>query len=408
MFIPIAIAALFILALSSNVATSFGTNDPRTQRKWSKRLFKYALDNMWLTTKGFLGTGADAVIQVDKDLTKGPGDKIIFELLYPLTEAGQGDDGTIKTNHEALTIGNFTVEIHERGHSVSCAGKMSAKRTSTNLRETGKTALGIWTGEQLENDLIRALAGIYNVSGAIATVNEATPSANRRLIGGYTLAGTGSNVYGELASVTTTLAEGAQMSLQLLSLIRRKAMLATPKIRPVTVDGKPWYMVLLHPYQVKSLKNSTATNNWTHIQRDANLRGEKNPLFTGAVGVWDGMILHEYDRIPTCTGAGSSALAEGFAMHATHSSRTSDPAAEGVSFARALLLGAQAGVLGWGQEPQWHEEYLDMGNRKPAVGTDMLYGAAKTRFNQFTQPSTNTAQEDFGVFAIDTTIFDDS
>lgn len=404
-------ALLALAALASFTSTSFATGNPLTEEKWSKKLFAYGLDHMFFTQKGMISREAGSIIQVISELEgeKIAGDQVTMRLRYPLSEAGQGDDGTILTNNEALVIANFNIKIHERAHSTKLAGKMSGKRTSIKFREEGMGALGDWVAQAIENDIYAAAAGLYNVSSAIATVNEAAPSANRRYIGGHTLTGTGPTKYGSLASVTTSLDDGAQMSLQLLSVVKRKARLADPQIRPLVVKGERWHVVLLHPYQVKSIKNSTATNNWTQIQRDANIRGEKNPLFTGAVGVWDGMILHEYDRIATCTGAGSSAIAEGFQQKATAASRTPDAAASGVSFARAIFLGAQSVGLAWGQRPSWGEEFADIAElkRQPVIGTDMLYGVAKTQFSKFTGSASNTAQEDFGAFVIDTTIFAD-
>lgn len=388
--------------------TQFGTDDPRTQKKWSKLLFKHALDRMFFTQRGMLGVDENSVIMVDKNLTKEKGDKINFEMQYPLTGDGQGDDGAIETNNEALTIANFLVTVHERAHSVASAGKMSAQRTATNIRKAGKAALGNWMGQIMEQDIYNALAGLYNVSTSIATVNEAAPSTNRKFIGGYSLAGTGPNSYGTLASVlATNLDDAAQMNTRLISLIKRKAIMASPRFRPIRIKGEDFFVMLLHTLQIKSIKAETGDRGWTAIQKDAAVRGKDNPLFSGAAGLWDGVILQQYDKVATCTGAGSSAIAEGFQQNATLASRTSDAAASGVSFARALFLGAQAGALAYAQLPAWYEKMLDLG-RKPAVGTDVLYGAAKTRFNKYTQPSGgNTAQEDFAAYTVDTAVFTD-
>ena len=119
--------------------TRFGTNDRNTQQKWSDKLFRRGMGINWFSR--LMGTSENSAIQVDKDLTKGIGDKVNFRLLALLTGDGIGDDGTIKGNGEALKVGNFRVEVHERGHSVEAGGRISTQRTSTNIREDGKAAL---------------------------------------------------------------------------------------------------------------------------------------------------------------------------------------------------------------------------------------------------------------------------
>jgi len=46
---------------------------------------------------------------------------------------------------------------------------------------------------------------------------------------------------------------------------------------------------LIHPFQEYDLK-SHAT--WTQAQREANVRDWKNPIFSGAIGVYDGVFLY--------------------------------------------------------------------------------------------------------------------
>lgn len=83
-------------------------------------------------------------------------------------------------------------------------------------------------------------------------------------------------------------------------------------------------------------------------------------------------MIHEYERILTYATWGSGGATPG---------------------ARALLLGAQAGVHAYAQYPHWYEKLFQY-NRIPGVATDLIYEVAKTVFNS----------EDFGVIAIDTYI----
>jgi len=390
------------------MSTQFGANDPRTQAKWSRKMFEYAIQELWLTQHGFIGTGPNSIIQqlTELDGKRVAGSKVTVEMEVPLQGAGQGDDGDTTGKEEALTVLNQTVEIHERAHSVVSAGKMSEKRTSTDIREAGKRQLGIWQAQKLENDLMAALYGLYNESG-ISVVNESAPSSARIYFGGQTAAGAVSDALTSDATLSAATTANYLCGLQLLDVMKRKAKLCTPKIVPLRVKGypKPIYVVLLHEYQIKAIQLQTGTNSYQTLMAQAQRRGEDNPLFAGAEFLWNGMLVYDYERAPMRTGAGGVTPAEGFVLH-SGKTYTTDPVADGISVARGLLLGRQAGMLVWGQKPGWYEDKKDA--RLPKIVIDELLATAKTKFNEYTQPSGgNTAQQDFGVYAFDTQVIVD-
>lgn len=396
--------------------TQFGINDPRTQKIWSEKVFRWLLANSYLTQGGLMGNSDAFPIQIDTSLVDVPGDKVTFKLRAPLTGTGVGDDGVVLNDAEALAILNFTLEVHERAHSVYSNGLMSEKRTDTDIRTEAKIALGDWFAEVLEQDAYQALAGLYNVSAAIQTVNVKAPTTNRIWHNGQTTGGV-INAAGPFATdalLSAQTASNCLMGTNVLSLIRRKMAAGTssyPKIRPIMVKGDPYYVALLHPLQLKSIRQEVGDGQWRQIQAMANMRGSDNPLFTGAAGVWDGVILKEYDRPWMLrTGAGGTTPAEGFTL-AAGLATTSDPVANGVTLARALFMGAQAGCVGWGLKPMWTEDKLDV-KRKAIVANSAIYGVSKTQFNTYSSGSmndstvagTNTAGEDFGVFVVDTAV----
>lgn len=383
--------------------TTFATADPATRKHWSTELWKYAIANTFFVERGMLGTGATSIIQQNTDLSKSKGDQITFHLLNPLVGDGQGDHGTLLNNAEAQGIGTFSVAVHERAHAVSAGDGISKQRTVLDLRMTGRDGLGVWLTEILENDIVNALSGLYNVSTAIENVNVHAPSTNRILRTGQTAAGVIVNSgtsYATDALLSANTATDALFGTKVLEWVKRKAQLATPKIRPIKVGGKDYYVCLISPLQAKALKAETE---WRASQKDANVRGLDNPIFTGMLGVWDGVVIHEYDRIQSRTGAGGTTPAEGFTLNAGLTA-TTDPVVSGKTVDRALFLGAQAGALAWAQKPNWIEDYEDIGTRKPVIGTEMIYGMSKTIFNA---PGTSTPTDDYGVIAVDTMVVAD-
>jgi len=408
-------------------ATSFASGDPRTQTIWSKKVFVYAMQNMALTM--MMGGGKNACIQVENRLLKEVGATIIFESKSPMSGAGQGDDGNTTGGEERLKRRNMSLTVHERAHSFVSAGKMSEQRTSTKVREDGKEDLGDWYAEAFENDLITCAAGLYNENSsgsAIQTINESYPTwrtnqqGSRIYYGGQTAGGT----IGASRSTDALLTGASQdynlMGTLVLEKVSRLALAATPRFRackiydiskanpdyagggiPGPLIGK-FFIVLLHPLQIKAIKAESGTIGWKAMTAAAQRRGNQNPLFSGQNAfLWDNMLCWQYDRIPMRTGADGSTLAEGFLLN-TGRTATDDAVANGDTVCRALLFGAQALSFGWAQHLQWHEDLVDA--RKPKVVVDTIYGVKRTQFNAHGTETPGPAE---AIYCIDTEVMVD-
>lgn len=153
------------------------------------------------------------------------------------------------------------------------------------------------------------------------------------------------------------------------------AKTSTPLIRPVRVNGGEFYVMFLHPWQVYSLRTDATSGRitWYDAQKarvQGGQTGEKeNPIFSGALGVYNGVILHESTRIPSVT----------------------------TNVRRAVLCGAQACLMAMGQNstsgdsPNWYEELFDYGNQLGVMG-GMIAGMKKAVFNSI----------DFGTIVVST------
>jgi N4-gp56 family major capsid protein len=141
----------------------------------------------------------------------------------------------------------------------------------------------------------------------------------------------------------------------------------TPALRPINVKGRKYFVMFLHPYQVFQLRTSAAPGQWQDIQKAAMAGGdvEDNPIFTGALGVYNGVVLHEAQRVTN-------------GVHST----TNAPLA---NVRRAVLCGAQTGAIAFGQghsfeKFDWVEELDDYENQL-GVGGGAIFGVKKLRFN---------------------------
>ena len=391
--------------------TSILNPNELTQKAWPQTVFKIMLENMQLS--GLMSEGNDMPIIIDRTLQGRPGDQVIFELDMPLSNAGGTDDSDIEGNEEAMSFFNFPVTIHERNHGVRSSGKMTDKRSAIKIRSKAAYAIGRWSAEQVENDMIWGLSGLGNqntyvgeATSSILTINEKAPSTNRIFYGGQTSAGVVAEVATD-ALIKTTLTNYL-FGTKIIDIIKLRAQLAFPKFKPIMIAGKYYYVMILHPLQTKALREETGAAGWSQIQANANIRGLANPLFTkdgsghermfdGIVGIWNDVVLLESERIET------RVAGEAFDSGDTVASTIVDGT---YRIARGLLLGAQAGLLGWGQPWKRLERNFDY-LRKPGTATDGIYGFSKTRFRDPGDgQSANDAQEDFSCFCVDTAIAD--
>ena len=370
------------------------TGNPATMKQWSPKEFIWALEQNPLLK--FMGPGTDAIICTDSSLTGERGDDVHFDIQADLQQHGIGDHGVLEGNGEDMAFYDFNLKIHERGHSTNSISRISRQRTARDPIKLGKKALLRWYAKEQADDIIRAGCGMGNLSG-IATVNQYHPSATRRFVGGQNAAST--VIHGVDDSINDLGNDDATDYLDymfgpaVIDYCALWARMAEPAFRPVMVKGKEYYVMLISPYQMFSLRQNT---DWKEAQRYANIRGEDNPIFSGAEGVWNGVVIHTYSKMPYRKAAG-------YFDNAAEVVHANVPANAGV--ARGLFLGAQAICLGWGSKMRWYRDSADYADRLPVIGMDVIYGVAKTQFGSYNDTSgVTTQQTDFACMTVDTCV----
>ena len=406
--------------------TSYAFTDPRAMTVWGTELFEEALQNARLTS--LFGNTKDSIVYMKEDLKTQQGGTIILKIGNRLTGGGQGDDGNTTGNEQQLTKGNMSLEVHERCTSALSAGMMSEQLTDIKgidgFRQDAKEELSVLLEEWIENDLVTCASGCYNENSggsAIQTINESYPETARIWYGGQQIDSTPVLANSGVSFATDALLSAGTrvnnlMGTLVIDKVRNLALAASPRFRPgifrqpaaaserdirFPLQGKKignFLVALMSPDQIASIKAEVGVNAWANMVSQAQNRGNDHPVFTGASFLWNGVIVIEYDRILSRTGAGGTTLAEGFSLNAGRSA-TDDAVANGRTIHRALLLGAQSLCFGWAMTPGWFEDYVDCNHLK--VKMDMIYGVAKTKFNAH---GTSTPGNEYATYCIDTEV----
>ena len=337
--------------------SEFGNSSVQNVNIWSKLTFREALKATKF--KKFLGKTKKSIIQRLVDLEKTAGDTIKYDLLMQMSGSGVTGDNRMKDNEEALVYhqDNIVIDLLRNAHAFK---QMSQQRTLHNLRTDAKENLSDWWAGKLDDYMFRYLCGDTSMNhGQAAVVADSDH---------YVVAGDVTHT-GDIAANEASLGSNDQVDLMDIDYAKEKAMTITPKIRPTIVDGKELYVAIFHTYSITDLRtsaNSSATIKWSTIQADANMRGSKNPIFSGAHGVYNGVVIDE-------------------------STRVYSPA---TNVRRNLFLGAQAGVFAVGNAYDkisqrksgsdnmmtWVEELTDYDNEK-GIAAGMTFGMKACRFN---------------------------
>ena len=316
------------VTLRSNVSASIPA-------LWATDLFSQAENlTFWHNLEG--PPGSTMPILRRDDLTKAPGDTIKFDIVLALTGAGAtGDSILLEGQEEALKFRQTSVIVDSKQHAVRWS-KLSEVLISHDMRGTGLNQLRKWLAGKLDDAIFTEFVTPSDSTGKNPSVNNLPTTAQW-------FAGTATSI----ATVDNTDAAGR---LKLKDLVELKAYaVSNNKIEPLrTEDGNEYFGLVCHPYTIMQLKRDDTA--WATAQRDAQLRGPDNPIFTGAAGVYDGVILYQNNRIPTALDGNGS-----------------------IQVARNVFFGAQAMSRGYAMYPTWVEELFSYG-QEAGIATMTVFG----------------------------------
>lgn len=339
--------------------------DPLIAELWATDLYSQAEKlTFWAKFEGPEGSGMP-VIRKD-DFEKQPSDLIRFDIVMALTGVGQmgGDTELLEGNEEEVKFRQITMGLASLKHAVRWSWESELMITH-NMRVTALNQLRKWLAGKLDDRIFAEFTGMT--------------------IGGYVPGLTAANLptsmkwYSAAATSIATITESTDnISLNDISEIKAYAMQQN-MLEPLRLsDGEEVYGLVLHPYTALDLKQNTsgAPIGWVDLQKNVRERGAGNPLFSGALGMWDNVILYVSPRVPTAADGDSNAVV-----------------------ARNIFLGGQAMLRGWALHPQWIEQEFSYGE-EIGIATRMVLGQRLVTFDLNAVETTGDKTDDTAIGAM--------
>lgn len=346
--------------------------DAAVVAQWEDDYFKDYINASWF--RKFSGDGKNSMIQMKEQLTTKPGGSITMHLVHKLAAGGaKNQDETLEGAERELDLRTQEITIREYAEAIKWK-VYDEQLTAIDLRQANRDVLMDWNME-LERDLIIEAMGSINGT-PYADASEAQKDAwlvdnrDRALFGA--LRGNSSSLDHSVALATIDSAAD-KLGTSALSLMKRMAKTASPKIRPYKVrdaiDKSDAYIVFAGTLTIRDLANETEFKRHNEQARD---RGLKNPLFTGADYVWDNLFIYEVEDLPVLTGVGNG----------------------GIDVSPVYLCGAQALGHLWAKRPTTVDQMFDY-KRKAGIGIKQWSKVEKLRFG--TGPEDKDDPKDCGI-----------
>lgn len=349
--------------------TRFARGDALTVEHWARGL---EYDIVYRSPiSAMIGTSENSIIQRKTETSKDAGDKVTFSLMAKLTGDGFTENEIAQGNGESLSLYTDSLVINELGHVVDIPSpnrSIDSQRVRVPLRQAARRGLKTWFQERMAVSFFNQVCGYTPQSDTKYTGLNAVSAATRvvRL-----------NTDSSYATVANdeTLASGDDFTLTHIDIAVEQARAPSSGVpmRPTNImpgeggneldDDK--YILYIHPYQVTQLRRNTDTGQWLDLQKAAMQGGQisKNPIFTGAVGMYNNVIIKQSLQVtPGVSSAGATVA----------------------NVRRAVLLGAQAAAVGYSKNSgpttyNWNEELFDH-KRRMEVSVMTMMGLKKTQF----------------------------
>lgn len=346
------------------------TGDERTPMEHERKIFKEYLQRSELT--GMTGkAGSNKVIIVDKSFKAGSGDTKRYHFVpQNKTDGMIGQNVTVTGNEESLDEFYMDLTLNEVNKAFRKKGDLTDIRTIFNIREEFRSQLTNWYRDNADVWQFDAMTGyISNGMTYVDTVNNlALPTCTEQLVEGEgrLIIAKGADSYDTLTAAQSTnagliaagLGTDDKMNTVLLDELEILAKQGNSKyrIRPIKVgkNGAEYFILFLDIRAYRDLRQNSDWKAYALSLVEAGIKDD--PIATGAIGVWNNIIIKKSERIRRFQDGSSK------------------------YYARNLLVGANALLNGWAKTLDYREEEFDYA-REMGVNASEIRGHRKFNFD---------------------------
>ena len=249
-----------------------------------------------------------------------------------------------------MNLFDMEVIVELMKHSVGFATpELQDLRTPMRMEQEAAVALRDWLTGQYEESILDAF---YDGNAAhVIKSSFASATTHPRII------------WGNDATAQSDISSNDTLSAA--DLRKLYETLRVNNVNPLKVEGKEMYVLLAHVYSVSDLMNdadikSTYQNAFTRTGA-----GAENPLFSRADVVFEGIVVHEYNRV-----------------------RSPATGTNAASTKQNIALGADSIICGNASEPRLVRRKEDAYEDRYGVGIKQIFGCARADFQHINNNET--------------------
>ncbi len=324
------------------------------------------------------------------------GNLVGIELQDELVESGATGNVTLDASTEELkTIKQF-IKVDRWQHTVPSNQDIVTQRAANQFKDRARTSLKNWGTRKFDKVFFSAMSA--DCTNIVCAGHHTTHDCSTIL---------------KADVLTTADVEEARRraDLGVNGIVTDGVEGGVPPIVPVSTNKEenagyyedlPVYVMLVGTNTARHIKNDP---NWAEARKDARERGKSNPIFTGALGFWDGVLLLQVGNdTPRQSGIlTSKSEYVGFSNVKDYDlSNYAGDAGQETEINLLLGVGAAHIVVDMGVN---YYDYADKDDvRRMKASIDRVYGFAKTKYkasdNDGILKDSIFDEKDYGVIAV--------
>ncbi len=245
-----------------------GEFDDAIPEFWNVRLYDDGIRKAFWGSKFEGKEGSSEPIITKDDFIKGPGDVIHFQVLSNLISSGVTGESTLAGNEDKLSMSQFDLTVDWIRNAVAFTENLE-RRVNFSIMQVARQRLSNWIARFIDEGMFTQLITTDSPDEVYAgdAASEAALGAN--------------DIFG------TEEIDRIKLALQ-----RKGAIPISVKMD--NGEELDTYGIVISEIDEYWLKGDSV---WQQAQRDSGIRGDKNRIFTGALGIYNGCILYVHRSV---------------------------------------------------------------------------------------------------------------